>query len=134
PICVGVYALAAFGGAYYAATDSGMASARGGSSWAPSLGPPVSGPVNALVATPSALYAGTDSGVFATADGAGWRPAGLSGLRINALAAVGESVLAGTGTDAGTDGLAFRSDDGGSTWAPTAALPAQEGLPGAEVQ
>jgi hypothetical protein len=129
-----VLALGDFGGARYAGTDAGLFVSRAGGSWTVASGALSTARVNALAVVPGLLVAATDSGVLSSRDGVAWNPAGLAGLRVDSLASAGGSVVAGTGTGSGTDGLAFRSDDGGRSWNPAATVPALEGLPGPAVQ
>src|SRR5438309_6581307 len=127
-----VLALREFDGAVYAGTDAGLFVSRAGGPWTV-VSALSSARLNALAVLPGALIAATDSGVFSSRDGTSWGLAGLNGLRVDSLASAGVSLFAGTGTERGTDGLAFRSDDGGHAWSPSATVPAQEGLPGPAV-
>ena len=127
-------ALAQYAGGIYAGTDAGLFVSRAGGAWTSVPGVMGTARVNALATVPGVLVAATESGVQSTHDGATWSIAGLAGNRVDALTAAGTSLIAGTGTTSGTDGLAFRSDDGGRTWAPAATVPAIEGLPGPAVQ
>lgn len=128
-----VQALAWFGGTAYAGTDEGLYRLTSGA-WTPVTQIPTTRSVQALAVVGSALVAGTDDGAIRSADGTTWSSAGLSGQSVISLAASGGALLAGTGHDGGTDGLALRSDDGGQTWSPSVSVPAAEGLPGAPVQ
>ena len=127
-----VSALATFDGSIYAGTGSGLQGLRN-TGWTNPAGPLQDEDVNALVVSGGALFAGTPHGVFRTGDGSDWAAAGLGGSDVNALAADGVSIVAGTGTS-DTDGMVFRSDDGGSGWQPAIGPPLAEGLPGEKVQ
>jgi ligand-binding sensor domain-containing protein len=128
-----VQALAWFAGTAYAGTDGGLFRLAAGTWTAVSAVPPTR-VVNALAVAGSTLVAGTDTGAIRSGDGTTWTAAGLSGQNVAGLDVAGGVLLAGTGHEGGTDGLAFRSDDGGASWNPAVSLPAAEGLPGAEVQ
>lgn len=109
-------------------------SRNGGRSWRESgTGLPDAAVQCIAQAADGALYAGTESdGVFCSRDGgASWQRAGdeLAGHSVNSLAALSNTLLAGTGL-----GL-FRSEDGGAIWQPCAggdfaalALAGDEGL------
>jgi len=128
-----VQALAWFGGTAYAGTDEGLYRLAG-SQWTAVTQVPSTESVQALAVVGSTLVAGTDAGAIRSGDGSVWSSAGLSNQNVASLAASGSVLIAGTGHDNGADGAAFRSDDAGQTWSPATALPATEGLPGAQVQ
>ncbi|HXA28897.1 MAG TPA: hypothetical protein VN193_09140 [Candidatus Angelobacter sp.] len=128
-----VQALAWFGGTAYAGTDAGLfrLTAAG---WSAVSAVPSTRRVNALAVDGAQFIAGTDVGAIRSGDGNVWQSAGLSGQSVDALASQGGVLLAGTGHEGSSDGLALRSDDGGTTWAPATTVPAAEGMPGAMAQ
>ncbi len=128
-----VQALAWFGGTAYAGTDEGLYR-LGASGWAAVSQVPSTRSVQALAVVGSTMVAGLDDGAIRSVDGATWSSAGLSGHSAPRPPARGATLLAGTGHEGRSDGLALRSDDVGSTWAPSTTLSAAEGMPGARVQ
>jgi hypothetical protein len=129
-----INSLIEYRGSVYAGTDAGLFASAAGGSWVAARGAMGTAPVHALAILPTGLVAATDSGVARSADGFSWSVVGLAGQRVDSLSVVGGSLVAGTGTQSGTDGMAFRTDDGGDNWLPSSSLPALEGLPGAAVQ
>ena len=131
-----VFALASFRGNVYGGTDQGLVRMGSNGSWAMVSGSPLDGrEVKGLVVVNgNTLVAATDSGAMRSSDGLSWVSAGLSSHRVASLAVAGGSLFAGTGSEVSTDGMAYRSDDLGASWAPAVSAPALVGLPGAMVQ
>ena len=111
-------ALAAVGGALYAATDAGLHVSRdGGQSW-DAVGSQPTGQVVSMAipaSAPQTLYVGTPSGLSISTDGgASWRDVGPDGVVTLAVAATpSEPQRVFLLSD---DGGIYRSDDGGETW------------------
>lgn len=94
------------GGGVFRSTDNGQ-------NWT-TCGNLPNGVVRALLVTGQALFAGTGGGVFRSADGCrNWTAvnSGLTNLGVNALAAVGSTLYAGT-----EGGGVFSSNDNGQSW------------------
>ncbi len=127
-------------GAFFLASDQGIAMGSGGSDWSFPAFPDLR-PQEFLVADPArpgTLYA-AGSGVFKSTDGGrGWQPAslGLTGMALESVSALaldprnGTTLYIGTAdkTLGGGEGV-FRSSDGAASWhAAGAGLPASAGV------
>ncbi len=84
--------------------------------------------VRAFAFLKGAVLAGTDQGVFVSRNGALWTPAGLAQVRISALAAAGDTVVAGGDATQGAEPMPlYVSGDGGQSWAPAPGLTGADG-------
>jgi len=74
--------------------------------------------VRAFAFVSGGVLAGTDQGVLVGRAGGPWAPAGLSQVRVSALAATGDAVAAGGDATQGSEALPlYVSGDAGRTWA-----------------
>ncbi|MDL1892176.1 T9SS type A sorting domain-containing protein [Sphingobacteriales bacterium CHB3] len=109
----GGVAFAAKGANMFAGTAAGIyVTTNNGTSWTSTT---ATGALSLLV-NGNDIFAGTSSGAFrSTNDGASWNPinTGLTTSRVNALAAIGSSVFAGT-----QGGGVFISTNSGANWSP----------------
>lgn len=129
-----VESLVSFGGRIFAGTDAGLYELGSDGAWSAAGGPIGGREVSALAVSGSWLVAGTESGALRSPDGTTWQAAGLGGEQVDSLSAAGGTVLAGSGTESGGNGVVQRSDDSAGTWTAAPANPVVSGLPGEPVQ
>ncbi len=99
-----------------------LLSADGGVTWQQQAGGETR-TVRAFAFLKGVVLAGTDLGVLVSRNGAPWMPAGLAQVRISALAAAGDTVVAGGDATQGSQPLPlYLSGDRGQSWAPAPGL------------
>ncbi len=106
-----VRSLVAWGGAFYAGSDDGAWTSPDGREWER-----VSDrlPVYAFATAGPSLLAGTENGLCVSENGRDWRPAGLSSMRVSAVAA--DPTEVGHWYAGGSPGGLWVTKDAGKSW------------------
>ena len=97
----------------FAGTEDGVfLSQSNGDYWVPSSDGLINKSIRSLTVIEEYIYAGTDSGLFvSTNNGANWLSTGMTSERINAVAAMGSDLFAGTDTNG-----VYLSTNSGANW------------------